>query len=421
MGQRALVCMSGGVDSTLAALLLRDRGWETEGITYWFWSFPGAPDYAGRTKCCSLNLAAQAAREVGIPHRTVNASDAFQRLVLDDFVVRYRRGETPNPCGRCNRHVRFGLALALAETNGFDCVATGHHVRILRDAAGRPQLHRGQDPNKDQSYFLYGLTKADLEHLRFPVGDLTKDQVFASARARGLSAAALPESQDLCFAQGGRADFLFQAEDFRPGPILDLQGSRLGTHDGLPRYTIGQRRGLGISAERPLYVVALDPARNAIVVGEDADLFGSGLVAEDANFLSGTPPADGARVSAKIRYRSPAMPATYRHHEPEGFAVHFNTPQRAITPGQIVALYDGDRLLGGGTIVARLAEGCRDSLWPSRTPAIIRDWRGGRADETTGLENRRAHEAPRVRIPPPPPDTADVSPGGKLTPWRTLR
>ncbi len=342
--------MSGGVDSTVAALLLVEEGHAVEGITFWFWSFPGAPDYAGKTKCCSLDSATLAAEELGIPHRTIDASTEFYDLVLRDFADRYRRGETPNPCGRCNRYVRFGLALRYAKEERFDRVATGHHARILPDRGGRLHLHRGRDPQKDQTYFLYGLAEEDLENLVFPVGGMTKAEVFAVARNHGLSAASLPESQDLCFALEGGVDFLFRPEDFVPGPILDREGRVLGKHEGLPRYTIGQRRGIKVAADRPLYVVALDWKENAVVVGAEEDLYSCGLLAVEASFLSGEPPSQGARVEAKLRYRSPAFPATFTPLPADRFSLEFVSPQRAVTPGQTVALYDGDRLLGGGTI-----------------------------------------------------------------------
>jgi len=350
MAERVLVCMSGGVDSTVTALLLKEGGHDVEGITFWFWSFPGAPDYAGETKCCSLDAASLAARELGIPHRTIEASDQFYERVLRDFIERYRHGETPNPCGRCNRTLRFGLAFEVAQAEGFDRVATGHHVRIVRDERGLPHLYRGRDPQKDQSYFLYGLREEDLRRLIFPVGESTKEEVFAIARSHGLHAALLPESQDLCFAQAGQTDFLFDPEDFKPGPIVDLEGHQLGEHEGLPHYTIGQRRGLNITAAQPLYVVAIDRERNALVVGEEEDLYSKGLDAGEANYISSEPPPDGAQISAKIRYRSPAVSCIF-HPLPEGrFSISFKEPQRAVTPGQIAALYDGDCLLGGGVI-----------------------------------------------------------------------
>lgn len=350
MPQRALVCLSGGVDSAVAALLLKQSGYDVSAITFWFWSFPNAPDYAGKTKCCALDTAALAARELAIPHLEIDASEAFYERVLVDYVDRYRRGETPNPCGRCNRYLRFGYALDYARKNGFDLVVTGHHVRKTVDPDGTFGLARGADANKDQTYFLYGLQQDDLTQLAFPVGDLTKDEVFTLAREAGLSAAGLPESQDLCFAVAGETSFLFPSESLMPGPILDQAGNQLGTHKGLPHYTIGQRRGLGIAAEQPVYVIAIDPTLNAVIVGPDDALLRSSLTAYEASYLTGKSPQDGMTLLAKIRYRSPAVPATFQRLSESRFQLIFDEPQRAITPGQLAVLYDDNRLLGGGTI-----------------------------------------------------------------------
>jgi len=375
VGERVVVCMSGGVDSTVAALSLKEAGHDVHGLTFWFWSFPGAPDYARRTECCALDEAAAAAAEIGIPHEAIDASDAFYDQVLRDFVERYRRGETPNPCGRCNRFLRFGLALDYARKEGFDAVATGHHVRIVTGDTGGLELHRGRDPRKDQTYFLYGLKQPDLAQLRFPVGDLTKAELFDLARARGLRCADRPESQDLCFAVAGETAFLFNPGDFAPGPIVDMEGHELGEHSGLPNYTVGQRRGLGVPSDRPLYVIAINAAENRLIVGPEEALIRSDLVATDASFLSGQPPEDGIVVDAKIRYRSPATPALFRRLDDTTFALSFHSPQRAITSGQIAAVYDADRLLGGGTI-APPGENARHSQSES-TSRTMPPWRGG--------------------------------------------
>ncbi|MCI2425243.1 tRNA 2-thiouridine(34) synthase MnmA [Candidatus Acetothermia bacterium] len=347
--KRVLVCLSGGVDSAIAALLLQKEGFDVAGITFWLWSFPGAPDWKGENKCCSLAQAALTARELGIPHQTIDISNQFYHLIIKDFIARYRIGETPNPCGRCNRHLRFAAALHYAKEGGFDFVATGHHVRLVNEK-GQVKLYKGVDRRKDQTYFLYGLRQPDLHRLLFPVGELTKQEVFTLADKYGLSAAVLPESQDLCFAFEGDYTFLFSDADLQPGKIIDQQGKVLGRHTGLPRYTIGQRRGLGITADRPLYVVKINAAANQLIVGEESELYTKQLHAVGANFLSSEPIADGTYLHARIRYRTPAVPARFNRIAADQFTLLFDRPQRAIAPGQLVALYQGDSLLGGGTI-----------------------------------------------------------------------
>jgi len=346
---RVVACLSGGVDSSVAALLLKQAGHDVVGLTFWLWS-NGTPSEGDASTCCELDAAAQAASELGIPHHVVDASETFRQLVLDDYVGQSQNGLTPNPCGRCNRYVRFDLALSFARGNGFDTIATGHHVRRAIEPDGSIALYRGADPNKDQTYFLYGLDAKILAHIRFPVGEMTKAQVYGIARNAALTAVARPESQDLCFAATHNVGQSVSGAGRRSGPIVDRSGNQLGTHDGLHRYTVGQRRGLAVPSSEPLYVLDIDVASNQLVVGPDNALYASRLIATEANYLvpSSTIPRT---IEAKIRYRSPASPAEYTPLTDDSFALTFQQPQRAITPGQLAVLYDGDRLLGGGTIV----------------------------------------------------------------------
>jgi len=342
--------MSGGVDSSVAALLLQEEGHEVVGVTLNLWSYAGRQE--SYNDCCSLAVV-EVARQLGLEHHFLDFGQLFEREVVDRFVQGYLDGRTPNPCIWCNARVRFPALLAAAEELGCEKVATGHHVRLARED-GLYYLLRGRDPQKDQTYFLYGLTQRELRRAIFPIGELTKEEVYKLARARGLSAAERPESQDLCFIpEGDYRRFLKESAEGRiaPGEIVDTHGQVLGRHEGLPFYTIGQRQGLGLAAGRRLYVVGLDPRHNRVIVGPEEELYAAGLIATEVNWPTGRP-ADGDEMEAevKIRYRSPLVRARVKPLEGDKARVMFEEPQRAVTPGQAVVFYRGERLLGGGLI-----------------------------------------------------------------------
>lgn len=355
-GTRVVAAMSGGVDSSVAAALLQEAGCEVIGVMMQLYpkDLPLAEPAEGG--CCSLEAAHDARRvadRLGIPFYLVNFEEVFTKEVIERFAGEYLAGRTPNPCIVCNQKVKFAALAKKAEALGAAYVATGHYVRRGRDeATGRYQLYRGVDQRKDQSYVLYGLNQKQLAKALFPLGGLTKAQVREEAGKRGLVTAEKAESQEICFIPDndyGRFLRDYRPESLHPGEIVDTKGRVLGRHPGVAFFTIGQRKGLGIAAGKPLYVVRLEPESNRVVVGEHEDCLAQECFVTDLNWLPWDKLPGALTVTVKVRYTAPAVPATI---EPwaGGVKVHFQTPQRAITPGQAAVFYDGDKVLGGGTI-----------------------------------------------------------------------
>ncbi|MGE3312965.1 MAG: tRNA 2-thiouridine(34) synthase MnmA [Limisphaerales bacterium] len=353
--ERVVIGMSGGVDSSAAAALLLEQGFDVVGITLKLW--PQDCVSRAEDKCCGPQAVADArgvAHRLGIPFYLVDEAEDFQREVVQYFADEYRAGRTPNPCVMCNEKLKFGTLLRRARQLGAETVATGHYARVEKDAAtGRHLLKRGRDPRKDQSYFLFSLRQDQLARTRFPLGELTKSDTREIARDSALKTADKEESMEICFVpDNDYGRFLRQAKlvSKHRGEIVDLQGKILGHHDGIEFFTIGQRRGLGIAAPKPLYVLDLDPVRNRVVVGEESELERDSLTVERCNWIVSAEPPDEIEALVKIRYNHAGSPATIRS-APNGTAtVQFHEPQRAITPGQACVFYDGDVVVGGGWI-----------------------------------------------------------------------
>ncbi|MFC1942139.1 tRNA 2-thiouridine(34) synthase MnmA [Chloroflexota bacterium] len=355
---KVVVAMSGGVDSSVASALLKERGYDVIGATLQLWPRDKEYDRSNGTKgCCGIDAVTDAkkvAHKLGIPHYVMNFRDLFAQKVIADFSREYSQGRTPNPCIRCNQYIKFDPLLEKAKGLGADFIATGHHARIEPDENnGTYLLKKGFDAHKDQSYFLYPVIQEQLKHTLFPIGDLTKDKVRQIAADMNLPVASRPESQEICFIPDNvypefLKDHIPQAAE--PGPILDAQGNTLGQHHGIMSYTIGQRKGLGIAAEEPLYVTDILPDRNAVVVGTREQTYSSELIASDLNWIAIARPEHTINVKAKIRYRHPEAKATITPLEDDNIYVKFDEPQMAITPGQSIVFYEGDVVIGGGII-----------------------------------------------------------------------
>ena len=346
---KALIAMSGGVDSSVAALMM--EGNDRVGCTMRLFDGEGGFE----STCCSLDDVEDAravCRRMGIPFHVFNFKQDFEEKIIRKFIDSYRRGLTPNPCIDCNRCMKFDRLYDRARELGCDCIVTGHYARI-EEQDGKYLLKKAADPSKDQSYVLYSLTQEQLSRTRFPLGGLTKDEVRRIAQENGFLNAEKPDSQDICFVPDGNYAAFIERHggEIKPGDFLDADGRVLGRHKGITHYTIGQRKHLGISVGRPIYVVGIDAAHNTVTLGDEELLFRNEATVTDFNWISGEAPSEPIHCKAKTRYRQTEQPATASVCGDGTVKLVFDAPVRAVTPGQAAVLYDGNTVLGGGTII----------------------------------------------------------------------
>lgn len=355
MAERVVVAMSGGVDSSVSAALLHEQGYEVIGVTMKLWDGPETAAARHKT-CCTLDDVSDARRvaaALGIPFYVVNFKDQFRKHVIDYFVDVYRQGATPNPCVQCNRYLKFTALVQRAQQLGARWVATGHYAAVWQDQAGRYYIRRGHDSAKDQSYFLFDLSQDQLRQTLLPLGAYRKEEVRQLAARLGLKVAEKPESQEICFVpEGDYRTFLrprLTAAEAQPGRIVTVDGETVGRHHGVPFYTVGQRRGLGVAAAEPLYVTRLDPEHNTVVVGPRPSALCTTFGVERLNWMC-LPPTQTLPTTVQIRHRHHPVAADVHPVAPDRVHVVLHAPQFAVTPGQAAVFYDGDTVIGGGWI-----------------------------------------------------------------------
>ncbi len=356
--KKVVLGMSGGVDSSVAAKLLKEQGYEVIGVTLKVWEEEDEEATSKRWQergCCKVGIAKHVAELLDISHQVIDTRESFQQGVIEDFIDGYLQGTTPNPCVRCNERVKFGGLFQVAEQLGADYIATGHFARIQHGEEGTPFLSRGADAKKDQSYFLYRIPAKWLQKMLFPVGAMEKPQVWAEAEAMGLPVDELKESQEICFVtQGDYREFLKEhaPQAASPGTFIDTEGRELGQHEGVAFYTPGQRKGLGIAIGERLYVQRVVPDLNLVVVGPPENLDTQVCQVADLNVFSHEKLLEGQCIDIKFRYGSPPVPGRIHWHNKQSLSVIFENPVRALSPGQSAVFYEGDRVLGGGIIQA---------------------------------------------------------------------